>query len=131
MQVVVMCTWAYEYYKLTGQMPNPYLPYMLWAQLSEYKEWAVLTIADVTLFKYWAKYKERWKYLIVLLQFRMDNNALTQIKGSPIWLMSALAKLMKDTANHVFCHWDSTFRGSILSRECHGITSMTTSGCQR
>ena len=101
LQVIVMCTWAYEYYKLTGRMPDPYLLYMLWARSSEYKECAVPTIADVTLFKYWAKCKERWKYLIVLLQFWTDNNALRRIKGSPIWPMLALAKLVKDTANHV------------------------------
>ena len=59
----------------------------------------MLTIANLTHFEYQAKCKERWKYLIVLLQFWMDNNTSVQIKGSPIRPMSALAKLVKDTAN--------------------------------
>ena len=31
LQVIATCTWAYKYHKLTDQMPDPYLPYMLWA----------------------------------------------------------------------------------------------------
>ena len=59
----------------------------------------MVTIANLTHFEYRAKCKEWWKYLIVLLQFWTDNNTSVQIKGSPIQPMSALAKLVKDTAN--------------------------------
>ena len=74
---------------------------MLWAWPSQFNEWEVPTIVNLTNFEYRAKCRERWKYLIVLLQFWMDNNAAIQIKGSPIWPMSVLAKLVKDTANCV------------------------------
>ena len=93
------CTWAQEYHDLTERTPDPYLPYMLWAQPSKFNEWEVPTIDDLTHFKYRAKCRERWKYLIVLLQFLTDNNAIVWIRGSPIWPMSVLAKLIKDTAN--------------------------------
>ena len=58
-------------------------------------------INDLTDTEYRDKCKERWKYLIMLLQFWMDNNAMVCIRGGPIRPMSALAKFIKDTANCV------------------------------
>ena len=59
------------------------------------------TIEDLTHHEYRAKCREQWKYLIILLQFWTDNNATVWIRGSPIQLMSGLAKLIKDTTNCV------------------------------
>ena len=99
LQITATCTWAQEYHELTECTLDPYLPYMLWAWPSRFDEWEVPTIVDLTNFKYRAKCRERWKYLIVLLQFWMDNNATIRIKGSPIRLMSVLAKLVVE-AHH-------------------------------
>ena len=101
MQIVAICTWAKEYHDLTERTPDPYLPYMLWSISSRFTEWKVPTINDLTHHEYGAKCGERWKYLIVLLQFWTDNNATVWIRGSPIQPMSGLAKLVKDTANCV------------------------------
>ena len=99
LQVIVLCTWAQEYHDLTERTPDLYLLYMLWSISSRFAEWKVPTINDLTHHEYRAKCRERWKYLIVFLQFWTDNNATIQINGSPIRLMSGLAKLIKDTAN--------------------------------
>ena len=99
LQVIMLCTWAQVYHDLTECTLDPYLLYMLWSISSRFAEWKVPTMDDLTHHKYCAKCKEWWKYLIILLQFWTDNNATIQIRGSPIWLMSGLAKLIKDTAN--------------------------------
>ena len=83
LQVVATCLWAWE----------------LWAQLPQHDDWEVPMIDDLTTNEYRDKCKERWKYLIVLVQFWTDNNATVCIRGGPGWPMSALAKLVKDTAN--------------------------------
>ena len=107
LQVITTCTWAREYHEKSNQMLDPYLPYMLWAKSLLYDVWEVPTINDLATADYRDKCKERWKYLITLLQFQMDNNATVCIKGGPIRPMSALAKLVKDTAN---CVLPSGFR---------------------
>ena len=101
LQVITMCMWAHEYHKQTGRTPDPYLPYMLWAQLSWYDDWEVPTIDDLTTIEYRTKCKEWWKYLVTLLQIWADNNVMICIKGSPVQPMSLLAKLVKDTANRI------------------------------
>ena len=84
LQVITTCTWAREYHEKSNWMPDPYLPYMLWAKSLLYDVWEVPTIDDLATAEYRDKCKERWKYLITLLQFRMNNNATVCIKGGPI-----------------------------------------------
>ena len=76
LQVITTCMWAGEYHEKTGQTPDPYLFYMFWAQSLWYDDWDVLTIDDLTTTEYRDKCKERWKYLITLLRFWMDNNPI-------------------------------------------------------
>ena len=99
LQVVTICTWAQEYHDLTKCTPDLYLPYMLCSWSSKFNEWEVPTIDNLTHHEYHAKCRERWKYLIVLLQFWTDNNSTIWIRGGPIQPMSGLAKLVKDTTN--------------------------------
>ena len=81
-------------------MPDPYLPYMLWSQGSQQNDWEVPEI-DLKNSEYRDKCEERWKFLVILLQFWMDNNATVHIRGGPVQPMLGLAKLVKDTANYV------------------------------
>ena len=74
---------------------------MLWALGSLHDEWDMPTIDDLKNHEYRDMCKERWKYLVILLQFWMDNNAMVHIRGGPVQPMSALAKLVKDMANYV------------------------------
>ena len=69
LQIVATCTWAQEYHELTECTPDLYLWYMLWSRLSQFDEWEVPTMEDLTHFEYRAQCRERLKYLIVLLQF--------------------------------------------------------------
>ena len=58
LQVIMICTWAQEYYNLTKRTLDPYLPYMLWSRSSKFGEWEVLTIDDLTHHEYHAKCRE-------------------------------------------------------------------------
>ena len=84
LQVVATCTWACEYHGKTQRTLDPYLPYMLWSQASRHGEWDVSEIDDLKNSEYRDKCKERWKYLVMLLQFWMDNNAMVCIRGGPV-----------------------------------------------
>ena len=101
LQVVTMCAWVREYHQKTQRMPDSYLPYMLWSQGSRHGEWHVPEIDDLKNSEYRDKCKERWKYLVILLQFWIDNNVTVHIRGGPVRPMSALAKLVKDMPNYV------------------------------
>ena len=52
LQVVATCTWAPEYHDLTECTLDPYLPYILWAQLSKFDDWEVPTIDDLNHYEY-------------------------------------------------------------------------------
>ena len=84
LQVVAKCTWACEYHERMQWTLDPYLPYMLWSQASQHDKWDVPTIDDLKNSEYRDKCKERWKYLVVLLQFWMDNNAMVRIRRGPV-----------------------------------------------
>ena len=43
--------------------------------------------------------QESWLYLVVLLQFWMDNNVTSRLLGSPVQPISPLANVVKETAN--------------------------------
>ena len=48
---------------------------------------------------YRAEVKRSWRYLIILLQFWMDNNAMVCIRGGPVRPIWPLANVVKETAN--------------------------------
>ena len=98
-QVIATCVWAYEYHHLTGQIESPYLPYLLWSPTPRVEGWRTPTIRPGHCNDYHAEVKRSWRYLVVLLQFWMDNNATIRIRGGPVWPISPLANVVKETAN--------------------------------
>ena len=98
-QVIATCVWAYEYHQLTGQIEGPYLPYLLWSPMPRVEGWRMPTIRSGHCNDYRAEVKRSWRYLVVLLQFWMDNNATIRIRGGPVQPISPLANVVKETAN--------------------------------
>ena len=78
-QVIATCVWAYEYHHLTGRIEGPYLPYLLWSPTPRVEGWRTPTIRSGHCNDYRTEVKRSWRYLIVLLQFWMDNNATIRI----------------------------------------------------
>ena len=100
-QVIATCVWGYEFHRLTGQIEVPYLPYLLWSPTPRVEGWRTPTIRPGPCDDHRAEVKRSWRYLVVLLQFWMDNNATTRIRGSPVRPMSPLANVVKETANSI------------------------------
>ena len=98
-QVIATCVWAYEYHQLTKQIEGPYLPYLLWSPTPRVEGWRMPTIRSGHCNDYRAEVKRGWRYLVVLLQFWMDNNATIRIRGGPVRPISPLANVVKETAN--------------------------------
>ena len=98
-QVIATCVWAYEYHHLTGRTESPYLPYLLWSPTPRVAGWRTPTIRPGHCNDYRTEVKRSWRYLVVLLQFWMDNNATIRIRGGPVWPISPLANVVKETAN--------------------------------
>ena len=98
-QVIATCVWAYEYHQLTKQIEGPYLPYLLWSPMPRVERWRTPTIRSGHCNDYRAEVKRGWRYLVVLLQFWMDNNATIRIRGGPVRPISPLANVVKETAN--------------------------------
>ena len=98
-QVIATCVWGYEYNRLTGQIEVPYLPYLLWSPTPLVPGWRTPTIRPGRCNDYRVEVKRGWRYLVVLLQFWMDNNATIRIRGSPVRPISPLANVVKETAN--------------------------------
>ena len=98
-QVIATCVWAYKYHQLTGQIEGPYLPYLLWSPTPRVEGWRTPTIRSGHCNDYRAEVKRGWRYLVVLLQFWMDNNATIRIRGGPVRPISPLANVVKETAN--------------------------------
>ena len=61
--------------------------------------WRTPTIRPGHCNDYRAEVKRGWRYLVVLLQFWMDNNATIRIRGGPVRPISPLANVVKETAN--------------------------------
>ena len=98
-QVIATCVWAYEYHHLTGRIESPYLPYLLWSPTPRVEGWRTPTIHPGSCNDYRAEVKRGWRYLVILLQFWMDNNATICIHGGPVRPISPLANVVKQTAN--------------------------------
>ena len=98
-QVIATCVWGYEFNRLTGQIEVPYLPYLLWSPTPRVEGWRTPTIRPGKCNDHRAEVKRGWRYLVVLLQFWMDNNATIRIRGSPVRPMSPLSNVVKETAN--------------------------------
>ena len=98
-KVIATCVWGYEYNRLTGRIEVLYLPYLLWSPTPRVAGWRTPTIRPGPCNDYRAEIKRGWRYLIVLLQFWMDNNATIRIRGSPVRPISPLANVVKETAN--------------------------------
>ena len=98
-QVIATCVWGYEYNRLTNQIEVPYLPYLLWSPTPRVAGWRTPTIRPGHCNDYRAEVKRGWRYLVVLLQFWMDNNATIRIRGGPVRPISPLANVVKETAN--------------------------------
>ena len=98
-QVIATCVWAYEYHRLTKRVEGPYLPYLLWSPTPKVEGWKTPTIRPGRCDDYRAEIKRGWRYLVVLLQFWMDNNATARIRGGPLRPISPLANVVKETAN--------------------------------
>ena len=73
-QVIATCVWAYEYHRLTKRVEGPYLPYLLWSLMPRVEGWRMPTIRPGRCDNYRTEIKRGWQYLIILLQFWMDNN---------------------------------------------------------
>ena len=78
-QVVATCVWAYEYHQLTRQIEGPYLPYLLWSPTPRVEGWRTPTICSGQCDDYRSDVRKNWLYLVVLLQFWMDNNATSRL----------------------------------------------------
>ena len=78
-QVIATCVWAYEYHHLTRRIESPYLPYLLWSPTPRVEGWRTPTIRSGHCNDYRAEVKRGWQYLVVLLQFWMDNNVTIRI----------------------------------------------------
>ena len=74
-QVIATCVWAYEYHQLTRQIEGPYLPYLLWSPMPRVEGCRTPTICPGQCDDYRLDVRRSWLYLVVLLQFWMDNNA--------------------------------------------------------
>ena len=98
-QVIATCTWAYKYHYLTKRIEGPYLPYLLWSLTPRVESWRTPAIRPGHCNDYHAEIKRGWRYLIILLQFWMDNNATSHIQGGPVRPISPLANIVKETAN--------------------------------
>ena len=98
-QVIATCVWAYKYYHITGRVEDPYLPYLLWSPMPRVEGWRMPTMRPGRCDDYCAEIKKNWWYLVILLQFWMDNNATICIWGGLVWPMSPLANVVKETAN--------------------------------
>ena len=98
-QVIATCVWAYEYHHLTGRIEGPYLPYLLWSPMPRVEGWRTPTIRSGHCDDYRTDVKRSWRYLVVLLQFWMDNNATFRIRGGPVRPISPLANVVKEMAN--------------------------------
>ena len=59
--------------------------------------WRTPTIQPGHCNDYRAEIKRSWQYLVVLLQFWMDNNTTIRIRGGPVWPLSPLANVVKET----------------------------------
>ena len=98
-QVIATCVWAYEYHHLTGRIEGLYLSYLLWSPMPRVEGWRMPTIQSGHCNDYRAEVKRSWRYLVVLLQFWMDNNATIRIRGGPVRPISPLANVVKEMAN--------------------------------
>ena len=98
-QVIATCVWAYEYHQLTRRIEAPYLPYLLWSPTLRVEGWRTPTIRSGQCDDYRSDVRRSWLYLVVLLQFWMDNNATSRLRGSPVRPISPLANVVKETAN--------------------------------
>ena len=98
-QVIATCVWAYEYHHLTKCIESPYLPYLLWSPTPRVEGCRMPTIQSGHCNDYRAEVRRSWRYLVVLLQFWMDNNATIRIRGGPVQPISPLANVVKETAN--------------------------------
>ena len=98
-QVIATCVWAYEYHQITRWIEGPYLPYLLWSPTPRVEGWRTPTICPGKCDDYWSDVRRSWLYLVVLLQFWMDNNAMSRLLGSPVRPISPLANVVKETAN--------------------------------
>ena len=98
-QVVATCVWAYKYHQITRRIEGPYLPYLLWSPTPRVEGWRTPTIHPGKCNDYRSDVRRSWLYLVVLLQFWMDNNVTSHLRGSPVWPISPLANVVKETAN--------------------------------
>ena len=109
-QVIGTCVWAYKYHEIRHHVPDSYIPYMLWFPLPRVEHWRTPTMCVGSCSDFRDKMKKRWQYLIVILQFWMDNNATIHMQGRQIWPVLPLAEIVKETANLILpdgfqIHW--------------------------
>ena len=80
-QVIATCVWAYKHHKLTGQMPEPYVPPILGSLMPSIPNWRMPALRAGHCCDFWDDMKKKWQYLVATLQFRMDNNVTVCIRG--------------------------------------------------